>query len=106
MDSDQVRRDRAGGHRRPAGIHGHPRPRARAGPGQRHRRRLRRHPVIGFAPLATDSRPGATSCARRSPSGASSDRPTSQPSPFTSWPTQHSRARRTTSTAASSSSRD
>jgi NAD(P)-dependent dehydrogenase (short-subunit alcohol dehydrogenase family) len=33
---------------------------------------------------ATDSRPGERSCARRSPSGASSDRPTSPRSPFTS----------------------
>ena len=34
-----------------------------------------------FSP--TDSKPGARSCARRSPSGASSDRPTSPRSPCT-----------------------
>jgi len=38
------------------------------------------------------------------PSGASSNRPTSPPSPYTSWPTRPSRARPTTSTVGSSSS--
>jgi hypothetical protein len=43
-------RDRLGGHRRHACGHGRPRPRARADPGQSHRARLRRHPIVGFAP--------------------------------------------------------
>ena len=66
---------------------GQPRARDRAGSGQPDRRRLRRHAAVGVAARRSSSRRGATSCARRSRSGAWSDRPTSPRWPFTSWPT-------------------
>ena len=62
--------------------------RAGAGPGARqpHPSRLRRHRAGGVVlrRRRQRSRPGARSCAPPCRSGASSDRPTSPPSPFTS----------------------
>ncbi|GHD68324.1 hypothetical protein GCM10010317_072220 [Streptomyces mirabilis] len=53
----------------------------------------------------TGSMPGARNCGPRFPSDGWSARPTSPLSPYTSCATTRSRARRTTSTAASNSSR-
>lgn len=55
--------------------------------------------------LGTGSTPGARNCGPRFPSDGWSARPTSPLSPYTSCATARSRARRTTSTAVSNSSR-
>jgi hypothetical protein len=48
--------------------------------------------VTSYSPTSEPSRPGARSCAPACRSGASSDRPTSPFSPFTSWSTRPSPA--------------